>query len=227
MTLNTIHHIAIICSDKDAALHFYHDLLGFPIIRSNYREGRKDWKIDLAINDDTELELFIMADRPARVTNPEAYGLRHLAFKVPSVVDTVAELEAKGIECEPVRLDAYTNKPIPAGDEPLKSALRELKEELGLTASEEDLQYAGTFRIQYEKEFHRRMFRDNEVTRVYVYDKPVDIQDLSLQETEVSEVCWFDLEEVWNEIHQSRERFCVPTAGLKVLREYLKGSELK
>ena len=39
MTLNTIHHIAIICSDKDAALHFYHDLLGFPIIRSNYSES--------------------------------------------------------------------------------------------------------------------------------------------------------------------------------------------
>lgn len=93
MTLNAIHHIAIICSDKDAALHFYHDLLGFPIIRSNYREGRQDWKIDLAINDDTELELFIMKDRPARVTNPEAYGLRHLAFKVVSVVDTVAKLE--------------------------------------------------------------------------------------------------------------------------------------
>lgn len=51
MTLNTIHHIAIICSDKDAALRFYHDILGFPIIRSYYREGRRDWKIDLAINE--------------------------------------------------------------------------------------------------------------------------------------------------------------------------------
>ena len=45
--LNSIHHIAIICSDKDKALHFYHDLLGFPMIRSNYRPDRNDWKIDL------------------------------------------------------------------------------------------------------------------------------------------------------------------------------------
>lgn len=112
MILDTIHHIAIICSDKDAALHFYHDILGFPIIRSNFRQGRLDWKIDLAINDTTELELFIMKDRPARVSNPEAYGLRHLAFQVASVADTVAELEAKGVSCEPVRLDAYTNKPM-------------------------------------------------------------------------------------------------------------------
>ena len=56
INLNIIHHIAIICSDKDAALHFYHDLLGFPIIRSTYREDREDWKIDLQLNDDTELE---------------------------------------------------------------------------------------------------------------------------------------------------------------------------
>ena len=112
MTLNTIHHIAVICSDKDAALRFYHDVLGFPITRSNYREGRRDWKIDLAINETTELELFIMSDRPARVTDPEAYGLRHLAFAVPSVADTVAELENAGIPCEAIRLDAYTGKPM-------------------------------------------------------------------------------------------------------------------
>ncbi|MBQ9614220.1 MAG: VOC family protein, partial [Lachnospiraceae bacterium] len=88
MNLKTIHHIAIICSDKDAALRFYHDILGFPIIRSNFREERGDWKIDLAINENTELELFIMKDRPKRVSNPEAYGLRHLAFMVSSVADT-------------------------------------------------------------------------------------------------------------------------------------------
>lgn len=112
MTLNRIHHIAIMCSDKEAALEFYNKKLGFPIIRENYREDRQDWKIDLRIDDTTELELFIMSDRPARVTNPEAYGLRHLAFTVSSVADTVAELEAKGIPCEPVRLDTYTKKPM-------------------------------------------------------------------------------------------------------------------
>ena len=112
MTLNRIHHIAIMCSDKEAALEFYNKKLGFPIIRENYREDRQDWKIDLRIDDTTELELFIMSDRPARVTNPEAYGLRHLAFTVSSVADAAAELEAKGISCEPVRLDAYTGKPM-------------------------------------------------------------------------------------------------------------------
>jgi glyoxylase I family protein len=107
--MNTIHHIAIICSDKDAALRFYHDLLGFPIIRENYRSEREDWKIDLRINEGTELELFIMKGHPER-PSPEAYGLRHLAFKVASVDEMVAELEGKGIPCEPVRRDTFTGE---------------------------------------------------------------------------------------------------------------------
>ena len=110
MHLNKIHHIAIICSDKYEALDFYHNRLGFPIVRSNYRPERDDWKIDLAINDNTELEIFIMKNHPERVSNPEAYGLRHVAFSVSSVADAVAELEGKGISCEPIRRDTYTDK---------------------------------------------------------------------------------------------------------------------
>ncbi len=108
MKLGEIHHIAVICSDKDAALAFYHDKLGFPIIRENYRPARDDWKIDLQMGE-CELELFIMKDHPARLS-PEAYGLRHLAFRVASVEDTVKELNALGIETEPVRSDDYTGK---------------------------------------------------------------------------------------------------------------------
>ena len=107
--MNTIHHIAIICSDKDVALHFYHDLLGFPIIRENYRPERDDWKIDLRLNEATELELFIMKGHPER-PSPEAYGLRHLAFRVPNVDAMVAELEEKGIPCEPIRRDTFTGE---------------------------------------------------------------------------------------------------------------------
>lgn len=108
MTMNTIHHIAIICSDKDAALKFYCEKLGFPVIRENYRPERDDWKIDLAMGD-CELELFIMKGHPER-PSPEAYGLRHLAFRVESVDETVAELAEKGIECELVRYDTFTGE---------------------------------------------------------------------------------------------------------------------
>ncbi len=110
-----IYHVAIICSDKDKALHFYHDLLGFPMIRSNYRTDRNDWKIDLLVSGElsgphTELELFIAPSAPKRPSYPEAQGLRHLAFKVASVPDAVAWLRERGIECEHVRQDTYTGE---------------------------------------------------------------------------------------------------------------------
>lgn len=116
---------------------------------------------------------------------------------------------------------------IPAGEETLHSALRELKEELGIEATPGQFSYAGMFQIQYEKVFHEHIFRDNEIASVYVYQEPVAIEDLTLQESEVSEVRWFDLNEVWNEIKTDRSRFCVPTDGLRVLREYLRESESK
>ena len=107
--MNVIHHIAIICSDKDSALDFYVNKLGFPIIRENYRPEREDWKIDLKLNEETEIELFIMKNHPER-PSPESYGLRHLAFKVDDIELAVKELEAKGIACEPVRFDTFTGK---------------------------------------------------------------------------------------------------------------------
>ncbi len=108
MNLTNIHHIAIICSDKDAAMNFYRDKLGFRVIRENYRPERDDWKIDLQLGE-CELELFIMKNHPPRMS-PEAYGLRHLAFRVTSVDETVAVLEAMGIECEPIRTDTFTGE---------------------------------------------------------------------------------------------------------------------
>ena len=106
---DTIHHIAIIGSDYEKSKHFYVDLLGFQVIRENYRKERDDYKIDLACGEQ-EIELFIVKNAPKRVNHPEALGLRHLAFRVESVDETVNELKKKGIETEPVRFDAYTNK---------------------------------------------------------------------------------------------------------------------
>ena len=110
---------------------------------------------------------------------------------------------------------------IPAGAEPLDSALRELWEELGLRARPEELVLIGTDSVCYEKHFHGRRFRDNEFIHVYLYTGTVDERTLRLQEDEVERVDWFDLEEVSREIAHSRERFCVPSETLRLLRDYL------
>ena len=109
MNLKKVHHIAIIGINYEQSKHFYVDLLGFSIVRENYRPERDDYKIDLQL-DGMELELFIMKNCPKRPSYPEAYGLRHLAFAVGSVDDTVRELNKRGITTEPIRLDTYTGK---------------------------------------------------------------------------------------------------------------------
>lgn len=156
-----------------------------------------------------------------------ALGVRHrtahvwVARKHGGGYDVLLQKRSMEKGSFPGMYDTSSAGHIPAGDEPLESALRELEEELGIAAAPEELSFAGTFRIRYEKEFHGKPFRDNEVTSVYVYSRPVDAASLRLQESEVSEVRWFGLREVAEEIRSSRARFCVPSDGLAVLSEYL------
>lgn len=110
MKLNSVHHIAIIVSDIEKARDFYIDKLGLEVIRENYRKEREDWKLDIRVDDHTQLEIFAEKDPPRRVNRPEACGLRHLAFRVESVEETVKVLAEMNIECEPIRTDSYTGE---------------------------------------------------------------------------------------------------------------------
>ena len=98
------HHIAIICSDYAKAKEFYIDKLGFELVREVYRPAQDDY-LRMLKQGDTVLELFIKPDAPARVTKPEALGLRHLCFHVEYIVPAVAWLNGMGIETETVRED--------------------------------------------------------------------------------------------------------------------------
>ena len=107
MKLEQIHHVAIIASDYQKSREFYVEKLGFEVVREVYRAERNDHILNLKLGD-TEIELFGMPNPPARVTNPEACGLRHLAFRVADMDEAVAWLRGLGIETEPVRVDPYT-----------------------------------------------------------------------------------------------------------------------
>ena len=104
MYLNKQHHIAIIGSDWDKTGAFYVDKLGFELIREVYRPEVGDYLRMLKLGD-TVLEVFIKPGYPERVTNPEAKGLRHLAFHVEDIGPAVAWLNSLGIETEPIRED--------------------------------------------------------------------------------------------------------------------------
>ena len=109
MLFEKMHHVAIIVSDYARAKEFYVEKLGFPILRENFRPERGDWKLDLKFGDG-ELEIFAVPGAPPRPSYPEAQGLRHLAFRVEDVEAAVRDLEGRGIPCEPIRWDPYTER---------------------------------------------------------------------------------------------------------------------
>lgn len=108
--LKAIHHAAIICSDYQRSKAFYTQILGLKVLDENYRKERDSYKLDLALPDGSQIELFSFPNRPPRPSYPEAQGLRHLAFVVDDVEKVAEELVQKGIEVEPIRVDEYTGK---------------------------------------------------------------------------------------------------------------------
>lgn len=110
LSLNRIHHIALIVSDYESSKHFYTKILGLTIQQEVYREERQSYKLDLAINGQYCIELFSFPNPPQRPSRPEATGLRHLAFEVDQLDDTITALSAHGVVAEPVRVDEHTGK---------------------------------------------------------------------------------------------------------------------
>lgn len=108
--LKRIHHTAVICSDYARSKAFYTEVLGLEIVAENYRAARDSYKLDLALPDGSQIELFSFPDAPARPSYPEAQGLRHLAFAVDDVARVKQQLEHQGIAVEPVRIDEYTGR---------------------------------------------------------------------------------------------------------------------
>lgn len=110
LQINKIHHIAIICSDYEVSKYFYTEILGFKITQEVFREERDSYKLDLAVNGQYAIELFSFPNPPKRISRPEASGLRHLAFEVDSVLETLKYLSSKSIPAEPIRIDEFTGK---------------------------------------------------------------------------------------------------------------------
>ena len=108
--IKQLNHIAIICTNINQSKYFYCEILGFKIIRENFRAERNSYKVDIAVNSNYLIELFSFPNPPQRQSYPEATGLRHLAFSIDNFEETLQNLSDKGIVYEPVRVDEFTGK---------------------------------------------------------------------------------------------------------------------
>ncbi len=110
MAIRGIHHVAIIAANYARSRDFYLHTLGFTLVSEHYRTERDSWKLNLALPDGCEIELFSFPNPPARASRPEACGLRHLALATTNLDADIARLASLGVVCEPVRVDEYTDR---------------------------------------------------------------------------------------------------------------------
>lgn len=135
--------------------------------------------------------------------------------------DLLLQKRSEGKDSNPGCWDISSAGHIGAGQETLESALRELKEELGIEACPAQLRKIGTRRCGFESEFYGRPFRDNELSTIFIYQEPVSIENLTLQESEVSEVAWTDYNECRGKLTDQSFRNCIYKDELEIVGKAL------
>lgn len=139
-------------------------------------------------------------------------------------LDVLLQKRSRDKDAYPGCFDVSSAGHVQAGDDFECSAIRELKEELGIVAEEQDLRFIGFHEGYVEKSFWGRPFKDWEVSAVYLYEKPVEEECLTLQESEVENVLFMDYEEVLVGIREDAFLNCIyPEEFLMIRRAMQSG----
>ena len=108
---------------------------------------------------------------------------------------------------------------IPAGEDFVPSALRELKEELGVDAKAEELVCCGDRTIIWDDVFFGKEYHDRQYTRVFVLWKDLEETEFCLQEEEVDSVRWMDLDSCIRKVKENSIPHCIETEELLMIRD--------
>lgn len=109
----------------------------------------------------------------------------------------------------PLCYDISSAGHIPAGQDFLGSALRELKEELGVEAKPEELHEVFTHVGYAEDVFYGKRFINHEYSKVYLLEYSGRTEDLKLQPEEVESVLWMDYRACLDGIRHATLKHCI------------------
>ena len=188
-----------------------------------------------AVLNGKELELFDIVDEegnPIGLVKERGVahrdGSRHATVHMwivrpnqKSGYDVLLQRRSPNKESNPGLWDISSAGHIEHGAKPMDAALRELHEELGITANPEDLRFFGHWDVRFQKNFRGFPYRDNEFSHEYIYDQPVDTAALVLQESEVCDVKWIDFQECLDRVRAGEPDNCLYEGELLMLGKAL------
>ncbi|MCD7887463.1 MAG: NUDIX domain-containing protein [Clostridiales bacterium] len=176
------------------------------------------------------MELLDIVDKSGRPTGltveretAHREGIRHRTSHVwllrrrGETVEILLQKRSQEKDSYPGCYDISSAGHIPAGVDFVPSALRELKEELGLDAAPEELVYCGQRRFSCHAIFHDRPFWDNQVSNVYALWRDVEPESLTLQESEVESVRWFPFRDCLTAVRDGSLPSCIYVGELELV----------
>ena len=190
----------------------------------NKREQREEW---LDIVDVKGVPTGEIVER----TTAHREGIRHRSSHVwlfrerEGRVQILLQMRSPGKDSFPSCYDISSAGHIPAGIDFVPSALRELREELGVEVAAESLDFCGQRSFYYEKEFYGTLFKDRQVSNVYALWLDWEEKEFILQPEEVASVKWFDFEECMTLVRENKIPHCIYVEELELLEKYLQNSK--
>ena len=165
--------------------------------------------------------------RPTGQTVPRAVahaeGIRHRTSHVWIVrrhagrIEVLLQMRCQAKDSFPGCYDISSAGHIPAGCDYVESALRELREELGVTIRADALQECGIRHFTFTDVFHGKLFKDNQVSKVFCLWLDRDAEAFTVQKEEIDYVRWFGLEEAIEAVKNNTIPNCIYPEELEMV----------
>lgn len=156
-----------------------------------------------------------------------ANGVRHRTSHVwilrmkDGEAQILLQMRSKDKDSFPGCYDISSAGHIPAGDDFVGSALRELNEELGVTVMADELHECGIRRFYSESVFHGAPFLDNQVTKVFCLWLDMEESGFTVQRTEIDYVRWFGFEDCVKSVLDGTIPSAIFPEELEMIRKFI------
>lgn len=170
--------------------------------------------------------------QPTGQTVERTYAHRHgvwhrtahlwLVRKVDGRIQVLLQKRSADKDSHPGCYDISSAGHIPAGVDYAPSAIRELKEELGIDGLEKDLVFCADRTISWDDCFYGTPFHDRQISRVFLMWLDLPENQFTVDPGEVEAVRWMDFEECCHGVEHGLFQNCIAQEELDILKKVLK-----